>query len=130
MKACKDHDIAFREQKVSESFEEICNVIEDLLASKKPCDALIACDDEIAVAALKLCAKYDIQVPEDVQVTGFNNSVLSQVCSPELTSFDNRVEYLCRSGMMAVMQALKNKDHPFKTLYSGKLIVRNSTRKD
>ncbi len=129
MDACKEHNIVFREQKVSESFEETCNVIEDLLASEKKCDAFIACDDEIAVAALKSCAKHKIQVPENIQVTGFNNSVLSQVCTPELTSFDNRVEYMCWSGMLAIMQALKNEDHPFKTLYNGKLIVRDSTRK-
>lgn len=127
LQACMQHDIPFREQQVSESFDEMLNVIEDLLAGTQPCDALIAVDDEIAVAALKSCARHGLKVPEDVQVTGFNDSVLAQACSPELTSFDNRVEFMCRSGMMAIMQALNNHDYPFKTIYNGKLIVRAST---
>lgn len=127
--ACARHGVTGIEKRVGGDFEEIGRALLDLLQEEGAYDALVACDDEIAVAALKSCQKAGISVPDEMQVTGFNASVLSRACSPELTSYDNRLAFMCEAGMNAIMPALHHEDYPLKTTYNGKLVERDSTRK-
>lgn len=48
--------------------------------------ALVAANDEMAVAALHACYDAGLRVPEDVMVMGFDNTKLTQMTRPELTT--------------------------------------------
>lgn len=50
------------------------------------CDALLAANDEMAVAALHACYDLDLRVPQDIMVVGFDNTKLTQMTRPELTT--------------------------------------------
>lgn len=58
-------------------------------------DSVVATDDCLAIGALKYARLKGLRLPEDICITGYNNSQLSVSCEPELTSVDNHLEKLC-----------------------------------
>ncbi len=50
------------------------------------CDALLGANDEMAVAALHACYDAGLKVPQDMMVVGFDNTKLTQMTRPELTT--------------------------------------------
>ncbi|MCY0874991.1 MAG: substrate-binding domain-containing protein [Firmicutes bacterium] len=49
-------------------------------------DSILAANDEIAVAALHACQDVGKRVPEDVMIIGFDNTKLTQLTRPEITT--------------------------------------------
>lgn len=92
-------------------------------------NAVIAADDNLATAALKYAQLANLQVPEQLSVIGYNNSLLATCCSPELTSIDNKLETLCQHLITTLMGVLGGNEMPKKTVFSGELITRETTPK-
>ncbi|HJC57123.1 MAG TPA: LacI family transcriptional regulator [Candidatus Eisenbergiella intestinipullorum] len=91
-------------------------------------DGCLASDDELAVGAVKYALEAGRQIPADLQITGYNNSLLSLCSTPEITTADNRSEFLCTTAVSLLMQVLEGKDVPERTMYSANLIRRATTR--
>lgn len=89
---------------------------------------VIAADDNLALAAVKYARLTGCSVPEDFCVIGYNNSVLAYCCEPELTSIDCKLETLCQHLVTSLMGTLNGDEMPKKTLFSGELIKRGTTR--
>lgn len=77
-------------------------------------DAVVASEDELAVAAIKASLSHGLQVPRDVSIIGYNNSILSRCCEPELTTVDSRVEALCMTAISTLFGVFGGKDFPSK----------------
>ena len=91
-------------------------------------DSILASDDELAVGAVKYALASGRSIPNDLQIAGYNNSLLSTCCTPELTTADNRVEFMCMTAVSFMMQLLKGKEIPSKTMFSGNIISRETTK--
>lgn len=89
---------------------------------------VIAADDVLALGALKYAKEAGYQIPEDFSVLGYNNSMLSVCCEPELTSIDNKLETLCQHLINTLMGVLSGNEMPKKTIFSGEIIKRGTTR--
>ncbi|MCH5271925.1 MAG: LacI family DNA-binding transcriptional regulator [Lachnospiraceae bacterium] len=89
---------------------------------------VIAADDTLALAALKFARKIGRNVPEDFSVLGYNNSMLAMCCQPELTSIDNKLETLCQHLITTLMGVLTGNEMPKKTVFSGEIVKRGTTR--
>ena len=89
---------------------------------------VIASDDTLALAALKYARESGLQVPRDLSVLGYNNSMLAMCCDPELTSIDNKLETLCQHLTTTLMGVLGGNEMPKKTIFSGEIIKRGTTR--
>lgn len=61
---------------------------ERLLSSGDMPDAIVAADDLIAIGSLDACHSAGVRVPEDVRITGFDNTMFSAMTSPPLTTID------------------------------------------
>ena len=59
-----------------------------LLAREDRPTAFVVSDDLIVLALERACAKSGLSIPEDISVIAFNNSLYSQLASPQLTSVD------------------------------------------
>jgi LacI family transcriptional regulator len=81
---------------------------------------VIAADDSLALGALKYAREMKLRIPEDLAIIGYNNSMLVNCCDPELTSIDNKLETLC--------QHLIGSEMPKKTVFSGELVKRGTTK--
>lgn len=89
---------------------------------------VIAADDTLGLAAVKYAAEMGYRMPEDFSVIGYNNSMLACCCQPELTSIDNRLETLCEHLIATLLGVLEGKEMPKKTVFSGEIVRRGTTR--
>ena len=87
----------------------------------------MAADDQLGIAAVKYAQKKGLRIPEDLSVIGYNNSVLTGCCTPELTSIDNQLETQSRTLVKTLVGVLSGQDMPHKTVFSGTLVKRNTT---
>lgn len=88
---------------------------------------IIASDDNLAMGAMKYASKKNIKIPEELSIVGYNNSILSTCCEPELTTVDNRLETLCHHIVTTLIGILDGREMPQKVIFSGELIKRGTT---
>lgn len=113
------------------SHEDVPAMIEHLTELRRrglTFHGVIAADDTLALAALKYARTLGYRVPEDFCVLGYNNSLLAMCCEPELTSIDNKLETLCQHLITTLMGVLDGKEMPKKTVFSGEIVKRGTTR--
>lgn len=85
--------------------------VRDILLERRDLkfDSVVATDDGLAVGAIKYANSKLLKIPEDLCITGFNNSALSICSDPELSSVDNKVEELCNLTINNMMKILHGK---------------------
>jgi LacI family transcriptional regulator len=98
------------------------------LAARPRVDAIITGQDTTAIGVMKELAELNYQVPGDIAVVGYNNSILAQIATPSLTSVDNLQEPMAKYAVQILFDVLHHKPAPKKTLLSPNLIIRDSTR--
>ena len=101
--------------------------VEQLLDSGHAFTALIAGEDITAVGAMKKLKELGIDVPGQVSVIGFNNSIISQCCDPDLTSVDNKMESTGIGAVRILNDVLEGRNVASKTVITPDLVVRKST---
>ena len=101
-----------------------------LLANKTlEFDSVVAAEDGLAIGAVKYAKARGLSVPEDICVSGYNNSQLSVSCEPELTSVDNHLEQLCNDTIDNMVKVLQGNaaDVPQKNKVPCRIVKRCTT---
>ncbi len=119
---------------VSEDAVKLCpndisltkEILTELYDTDASYDAILTSEDSLAVAAVKFAASAGIQVPNDLEIVGYNNSLLGICTEPELSTLDNHVETLSISTVNTLMRVLQGADVPNKTMISNDFIVRGT----
>ncbi|MCR5420481.1 MAG: LacI family transcriptional regulator [Lachnospiraceae bacterium] len=91
-------------------------------------DSVVASDDFLAIGAVKYALRQGLKIPDDFSVIGYNNSVITACCEPELTSVDNHLELLCNTLVKVCMTTLSGEATPNKTIFHGTLVHRSTTK--
>ena len=91
-------------------------------------DAVVASDDILAVGAVKYAHGHNIAIPDNIEIVGYNNSVISNCTEPELTSIDSQVELLSMKAVDTLMKVLCGDSVSNKNTVSAKIIKRNTTK--
>ena len=115
-----DHD--------KESVHQVRDILLQLEKDGISFDAVLASEDILSVGALKYAQAAGRKVPEDLAVIGYNNSSLCVCTEPELTSVDNKLLVICEHIVATMMGVLDGKEMPQKTIFTGELVKRASTR--
>lgn len=90
-------------------------------------DAIIASDDILAIGGIKYAKEQNLSIPDDLNVVGYNNSILTRCCDPELTSIDNKVETLCMNTVSTLMRVLQGSNVSTKTTIAADIVRRETT---
>ena len=69
-------------------------------------DAVFATDDAMAIGAMKYLKSIGKNIPEDVSIVGYNNSMFCKCTSPELSSVDNKVELVASQTVKSLKTVL------------------------
>lgn len=93
-----------------------------------PFDAVMTSDDSLAAGAVKYAHAHGIQIPSELEIIGYNNSVLSLCTEPELTSIDSRVEQLSTCAVGVLMKVLSGEDADNHSVITADIIKRNTTK--
>lgn len=85
------------------------NGVQTLLRSDIPFDGIFAANDQMAVGAVRALCNAGIRVPEDVKVVGFDNTFISSIVNPALTTINVPIY---KMGVAAAKQLLERFQHP------------------
>lgn len=90
--------------------------------------AVMAGNDQAAFGLLQILVRSGVRVPEDVSVTGFDDSRVARLSSVDLTTVRQDPELMGSAAVQAVMRRLERHDQePAVTVVKTSLVVRSST---
>lgn len=92
--------------------------------------AILAANDLIAVGILNCCKKLNIKVPKDLSIIGCDNTLLSNIAVPEISSIDQNIEELSKKSSSYILKLIKNKNKSKVNItIPSKLIIKESCDK-
>ncbi|WP_116789681.1 LacI family DNA-binding transcriptional regulator [Flavobacterium psychrotrophum] len=121
--ALSDHDMAIDDELIVkiEDIDGCASKIEMLLRDKKP-DAIFAVNELFAVTALKLAAKMGIRVPEEMQVIGFTDGIISQYSSPSISTVSQNGVVMGGRAAKLLIERLEKEEEPETEQYRTELV--------
>ena len=96
-----------------------------LLRLRQPPDAVFACNDMAALAALQVCQEAGLRVPQDLAIVGFDDIAAAAGASPALTTLRVDKEALGRASVELLM---RGHEMPQQMVLPVELVVRGSTQ--
>ncbi|MEV8607375.1 LacI family DNA-binding transcriptional regulator [Amycolatopsis sp. NPDC051373] len=91
-------------------------------------DALVAANDLLAIGAIRAVRELGLSVPEDVAVTGMDDTEIGRVFQPSLTSVSLGASERGRAAARLMLQLADDPDQPAQQVSVGaELVVREST---
>lgn len=93
-------------------------------------EAIIGFSDEIAIGTIRALQSLNISVPNDIQVTGFDNINFSSIFTPSLTTISQNKRLIAEKAAEILISLINNKDErlPKVNRIPVELFVRNSTK--
>ncbi|MFE6967892.1 LacI family DNA-binding transcriptional regulator [Isoptericola sp. NPDC057653] len=83
------------------------------VASRSPLpDAIVAGDDLIAAGLITGLKRHGVAVPQDVMVTGFDGTMLADVCDPALTTVVQPFDQIAAEAVRALLRRTQDRDAP------------------
>jgi LacI family transcriptional regulator/LacI family asc operon transcriptional repressor len=131
--ALLSHDIPVKKQMQQcfkgshEDIDGVKNFVEGLYKKGLKFDGIVTSEDFLAIGAMNFARANNINVPGDLQIIGYNNSILTLCSEPDISSVDNRLEDMCIQLVKTLIGTLSQNEMPQKTIFSGELIKRGST---
>lgn len=70
-----------------------------LLTTSPQCTAIIACNDDMAAAAISVAHRHHLRVPEDLTVVGFDDTPIASIVSPAITTARQPIAEMAQSAI-------------------------------
>ncbi|NQU40042.1 MAG: LacI family DNA-binding transcriptional regulator [Lentisphaerae bacterium] len=83
---CHGEVLAATAPSMDDPYESGRSITEQILARKDRPDALVFSNDYMAIGGLGACQRAGLRVPEDIAITGFDNTSLGRAIVPSLTT--------------------------------------------
>ena len=90
-------------------------------------DGIVYAVDLLAAGGLQALHAQKVPVPDQVAIIGINNSTYAQICSPSLTSLDNKRMEASVMAARFVIDHISGKKNPNRMMLLPDLVVRQST---
>ncbi len=92
-------------------------------------DGVFCTCDELAIGAMDALRENGVNIPQECEVIGFNNILMSSAFSPKLTTIDTASYDLGSIGMRTLIKIINNEQiDGFNYVVPYNLIERESTR--
>ncbi|MFC3884580.1 LacI family DNA-binding transcriptional regulator [Bacillus songklensis] len=90
--------------------------------------AIFACNDLLAIGAIEEARKLGINIPEELSIIGFDNTILAEIANPTLTSVSQPIKEMANQAMTVLLEEIENEQtSKQRTLMLPELVIRNST---
>jgi LacI family transcriptional regulator len=133
-KALAENNIEFNDKLVIEgeySFDSGVEGVKKLMSAEKSLhpSAIFSCNDEIAAGALFAARLMNISIPEQLAISGFENSPFSRQTWPKLTTADQPNVQIAENAANLLISQIRNKNtsSTIDKQYVPQLIIRDST---
>lgn len=109
------------------SYDSGVTAAQDLLARAAPPTAIIASNDQMALAALDTAIKNGLRVPEDLSLISFDNSPVARFTNPQLTAIDQPIAATFSKAVELLIINGNGPEPVQPVIVESSLIVRGST---
>lgn len=100
-----------------------------VLCAEPPPDALFACSDVLAAAAINAAHSLGFRIPEDISVIGFDNVETSRITFPAITTIAQPAHQLGQQACSILLDRIQNPELPHRQiLLSTEMVIRGSTK--
>ncbi len=104
---------------------------EKLVKENKNITAIIASNDLMAIGAINYLNTYNIKVPEQISVVGFDDIEICESLTPKLTTVSLPLEKMSEIAIKSITKQISKEKFIYKSVaLFPKLVVRNSTAKN
>jgi DNA-binding LacI/PurR family transcriptional regulator len=103
-----------------------CEAISRILQRRIPFDAVVVANDTMALGALSILKKNNIDVPGDVKVIGFDDIPAGRFHSPRLTTIRQRLEEIGRYAVELMLRKIRGETVPIVMEVAPRLVRRQS----
>ena len=115
---------ATEERLFSMDYQEL---IEGLFHDYPFVDGIFTSNDIIAAQILQYCRKHKIPIPEKVKLIGYDDTDLSALCSPSISTIHQPIEEICRNAVEGIYQYLSSGKLPQNHILPVSLVERETT---
>lgn len=119
----------YTEDRKTHPYEKIRQMAEE--RESHPFDAVVAYNDQVAIEVIRALGDMGLNVPEDVSVTGYDDSYLAATCKVPLTTVSHPQERLGEMAAELLLKIIREgslKEGESHVLIEPELIVRESSR--
>lgn len=100
-----------------------------LLSLEKPPTAVIGTNDLMAAGALQAVTRLGYSVPNDFSIVGFDDSLITDLTQPHISSVGYDYQAYGRALISAAMSAIAGTEAERRSVIAPKLVVKDSCRK-
>ncbi|MCQ2591600.1 MAG: GGDEF domain-containing protein [Treponema sp.] len=90
-------------------------------------DAIIAFNDDMAVAASDFCKELKLNVPEDIVITGFDDLRKARYSEPSLSTINQMIPQMGALAVSTLHKMISGEKVPLLQVIDGKAVLRHST---
>ncbi len=112
-----DNNLIIKVDDKKSSEKELSNIeqrIQNALKSNKSIDGIFAVNEIYAASALKVLKKNNKKIPEEVEVIGFTDGVISRFSDPSLTTVDQHGETIGKEACKMLIDRLNSSKKSIK----------------
>lgn len=121
-----NHNFIINSQMTAEGgYEAITSYID---SNKTLPTAIFAANDAIASGIIKGLQEKGLNVPQDVSIVGFNDTIISQYTNPPLTAIRVHIENLGEVSVELMLERLRGRSYPKKVILPSEIILRESVK--
>lgn len=91
-------------------------------------DAIFSCSDAGAVGLIRTFLEQGIRVPEDISVMGFDNTAMSEVYYPSVTTVSQPQYEIGRCAMELLLRQMRDENGDNRVVLPHEIVCRESTR--
>ncbi|MDL2233912.1 LacI family transcriptional regulator [Ruminococcaceae bacterium OttesenSCG-928-L11] len=130
MRALKENNLPYSEHLVAYArygYGSAYAAMENLLSHDTKPDAVFAISDRMAAGAIKCTIDKGLQVPGDIAVAGFDNTDITPIYNPSITTMSQSEQDMGAAAMRILVERIGGSEEiPFR-FFKYSLIVRDST---
>lgn len=110
------------------TFKSGVEAAERLLGERSDVTALACANDDMAAGAMLALHRHDVEIPSGISVTGFDDTPMSEVIWPPLTTIQQPIKLLAERAVFMLVNSERGSDlPPGHQTVEHKLIIREST---
>lgn len=113
----------------TEDISDMKNESRRILRRLKTCTACVCYNDVVANNLLSICKKNNVKVPEQMSITGVDNSDLARISEIPLTTVYNPLKKLGNMAGNIILRLMNGETDNTTTELQPELVVRNSVSK-
>jgi LacI family transcriptional regulator len=98
-----------------------------ILAQAEPPTALVATNDVFAVGAMLACRRAGVRIPDDMSITGVDNTDLGATQTPGLTSIRTPITEIGHAAAEQLLARLDGESPPLSQSFASEIVYRGST---